>query len=72
MQEQEAQQDNRFLKGRQIAHMINDNIKISGTGEALLDFTDLVTVQLNNGNVQGFDTKWDEGPLTSFHDKNSR
>ena len=60
MEEQKAQQDNRFLKGSQFAYMINDNFKISGTGEALLDLNDLRRVLMNNDNVQGFDTKWDE------------
>ena len=38
VKEQKAQQDNRFVKGRQIAYMIYDHFKINGTGEALLDF----------------------------------
>ena len=59
MEEEKAQQDDRFLKGRQIAYMIHDYFKISGTGEALLDFNDLSRVHLKNDNVQG-DTKWDE------------
>ena len=41
MEEQKAQQDSRFLKGRHIAFMIWDNFKISGTGEDLLDFNEL-------------------------------
>ena len=56
MEERKAQQDNRFLAGRQTAYMICDNFKISGTGEALLDFDDLSRVQLKNDNVQSFDT----------------
>ena len=40
MEEQQAQQDNSFLKGRQIAYMFYNYLKISGTGEALLDFND--------------------------------
>ena len=60
MEEQKAQHHNRFLKGRRVAYMINDNFKISGTGEALLDLNDLRRVLLNNDNVQGFDTKCDE------------
>ena len=58
MEEGKAQQDNRFLNEKQIAHMIYDNIKTSGAGEALLDFNDLLRVQLKNDNVQGSDTKW--------------
>ena len=60
MEEQKAQQDSRFLKRRQIAYMTYDNFKISGTSEALLNFTDLLRVQLKNGNLRGFDSKWDE------------
>ena len=60
VEEQKAHQDSRFLQGRQIACMIYDNFKISGTGEALLDFFDLLRLQLKNDNVQGFDTKQDE------------
>ena len=60
MEEQEAQQDNQFLKGRQIAYVIFDYLKTSGIGEALLYFNDLLRVQLKNDNVQVFDTKWDE------------
>ena len=37
-------------------YMICENFKISGTGEALLDFNDLLR---ETDNVQGFDT-WDE------------
>ena len=59
MEEEKAQQDNRFLKGRQIANMINDYFKISATSEALLDFNDLLRVHLKNDYVQSFDTKWD-------------
>ena len=64
MEEQKAQQDNRFLKGRQIANMINDHFKISGTREAFLDFKDPLRVQMKNDNVQGFDTKWSEVRLS--------
>ena len=51
-EEQEAQQDNRFLKRRQTAFLICVNFNISGTGEALLDFNELLRVQLMNDNVQ--------------------
>ena len=69
MEEQQAEQDNRFLKRRQIANMIYDNFKISETGEALLDNIDLLRVQLDNDNVQGFDTKWDGDILEKWYKK---
>ena len=71
MKEQKAQQDTRFLNGRQIAYMIGDNFKISGTSEALLDINDQLGVHLKDDNLQGFDTKWDE-ILLSLNDKSSR
>ena len=40
MQEEKEKQDNRFLRGRQIAFMIFDQVKISGTSETHLDFVD--------------------------------
>ena len=60
-----AQQDNKFLKGTEVAYMIYDYFKISGTGEGLLDSDDLSRVQLKDDNVQGFDTKRDDVLL--FH-----
>ena len=59
-EEEKTQQDNRFLSGRQIAYIVFDSFKISGTGGAPLDFNDLLRVQLKSDNVQGFDTKCDE------------
>ena len=65
MEERKAQQDNRFLKGRQIAENIYDLFKITGASEALVDFNELLEVQLKNDNVQGFGTKCDRGFLLS-------
>ena len=64
MEKLKEQQDIWLLKGRHIAWMIHDNFKISGTGEALLDFNDLLRVDLKYDNLQGFDTRWDEVPLS--------
>ena len=40
--------------------MIFDYFKISGTGESLFDFNDILRVLLKSDKVQGFDTSWDE------------
>ena len=37
VEEQKVQQEDRFLKLRQIAYMMSENFKISGNGEALLN-----------------------------------
>ena len=58
--ENNARQDNRLLNGRQTAYMIYDNLRIRGTGVAILDCNGLPRVQLETHNLQGFDTKWDE------------
>ena len=60
MEAQRTKQDIRFLKGRQIAYIDFHHFKISGTGETLNDFDDLLRVQLKKDKVQGFDTKWDK------------
>ena len=41
MEEYKAQQDNRFLQGRQCAYMIYDYFKTRGTGEPLVDIWSL-------------------------------
>ena len=53
-----AQQDNRFLKGRQITCMIYDYFKISGNMRSSCNA--LLRVQLKNDNVQGFDPTCEE------------
>ena len=53
--ERKAQSEKRSLTGRQIACMICDF-----HNEAIWDFRDLSKVQLNNDNVQPFNSKWDE------------
>ena len=60
MEEQQAAQDNRFLKGRQIFYMVYDKFKISGAGEALLGVNELLKVHFYNDNAQVFHTRWDE------------
>ena len=55
MEEQKAQFDNRFLKRRQIASMIFDHFKISGTREGRLDYKDHWRLQLEGEVVQGLD-----------------
>ena len=40
--------------------MIYDNFRVTGKGESIWDFSDLMEVALRKKNVQGFDTKRDE------------
>ena len=60
IEEQKAQNEDRFLRGRQIAFMIYDYFRITSKDESILDFCDLMGISLRGDNVEGFDTKWDQ------------
>ena len=58
--EQKAQKEDRFLRGRQIAFMIYDYFRVTGAHDTVLDYVDLFSVTLRVDNIQEFDTRWDE------------
>ena len=60
LQEQKAQKEDRFLRGRQIAFMIYDYFRVTGAHDTVSDYADLFSVTLRNDDVQEFDTRWDE------------
>ena len=60
LEEQEAQIEDRFLRGRQVAFMIYDYFRVTGAHETVLDYAGLSFVTLQDDNVQEFDTRWDE------------
>ena len=60
LEEQKAQKEDPFLRGRQIAFMICNFFRVTGTHDAALDYSDLFSVTLRDGNIQEFTTKWDE------------
>ena len=53
-------QQSTFLTGRQVAWMIIEHFKTREPDGAVLDLSDLLTVELRNDNLQSFDTQWDE------------
>ena len=59
-EEQKAQKEDRFLRGRQIAFMIYDYFRVTGARDTKLDYADLFSVTLRDDNIQEFDTRWDE------------
>ena len=59
-EEQKAQKDDRFLRGRQIAFMIYDYFRVVGAHDAVLDYADFSLLLFYDDNVQEFDTRWDE------------
>ena len=60
LEEQKAQKEDRFLRGRQIAYMIYDYFLVTGAHDTVFDYADLFTITLRNDNVQEFDARWDE------------
>ena len=60
LEEQNAQKEDRFLRGRQIAFMIYDYFWVSGAHDTVLDYADLFTITLRNDDVQELDTRWCE------------
>ena len=64
LEEQKAQKEDRFLRGRQIAYVIYDYFRVIGAHDTALDYADLFSVTLRDDNVQEFDTRWDEARLS--------
>ena len=59
LEEQKAQKQNRFLRGRQIAYLIYDYFRVTGVQDSVENYADLFTISLRNDNIQEFDSKWD-------------
>ena len=60
LEEQKAQKEDRFLRGRQIAFTIYDNFRVTGAHDTVLDYADLFSVTPRDDNIQEFGTKYDE------------
>ena len=60
LEEQKAQKEDRFLRGRQIAYLIYEQFRVTGTDDSVENYTDLFTCVLRNDDLQEVDSKWDE------------
>ena len=60
LEEQKAQKEDQFLRGRQIAFMIYDYFRVTCAHRTALDYADFFSVTLHGDNIQDFDTRWDE------------
>ena len=70
LEEQKAQKEDRFLRGRQIAYLIYGYFRVTGANDSVDNYADLFTVVLRNDDIQEFDSKlgWsfiinDENPI---------
>ena len=59
LEEQKAQKQDSFLRGRQIAYLIYDYFRITGIHDSVENYADLFTISLRNDDFQEFDSKWD-------------
>ena len=59
LEDQEAQKEDRFLRGRLIAHMIYEYFRVTGANDSVENYADPFTSVLRNDDIQEFDSKWD-------------
>ena len=59
LEEQKAQKEDRFLRGRQIAYLIYEYFRVTGANDSFENFADLITIVLRNDDIQEFDSKLD-------------
>ena len=59
LEEQKAQKEDRFLRGRQIAYLIYEYFRVTGANDSVENYADLFTIGLRNDDIQEFDSKWD-------------
>ena len=60
LEERKAQNEDRFLGGRQIAYLIYEQFRVIGTDDSVENYTDLFTIVLRHDDIQEFDSKWTE------------
>ena len=63
-EEQKAQKEDRFLRGRQIAYMIHDYFRVTSAHDTVFDYADLFSVTLRNDDVEEVYSRRDEILLT--------
>ena len=59
LDEQKAQKQDRFLRGRQIAYLIYEYFRVTGANDSVANSADLFTISLRTDDIQEFDSKWD-------------
>ena len=59
LEEQKAQKEDCFLRGRQIAYLIYDYFRVTGANDSVENYADLFTIGLRKDDIQEFDSKWD-------------
>ena len=63
VEEQRTHKDNRFLRGRQIAYLIFEYFRPSGSYDELQELSGLFSIKLENDDIQDFDSRWEQSLL---------
>ena len=72
LEEQKAQKEDRFLRGRQITYLIYEYFRVTGANDSVKNYDHLITIALRNDDIQEFDSKWDGILLSMTQIKNTR
>ena len=59
LEEQKAQKEDRFFRGRQIAYLIYEYFRVTEAHDSVENYADLFTISLRNDDIQEFDSKWE-------------
>ena len=59
LEEQKAQKEDRFFRGRQIAYLIYEYFRVTGANDSVENYADLFAIALRDDDIQEFDSKWD-------------
>ena len=65
VEEQRAQNNDQFLRGRQIASMIYDHFRSTGSCDGIQGLSDLFSVRLLNDDIHDFDLRWKQAVLST-------
>ena len=69
LEEQKTQEEDRFLRGRQIAFMIYDYFRVTGAHDTVVDYVDLFSVTLHDVKYSGI--RYEKGRSSIVYVKNS-
>ena len=60
LEEMKTPEEDRFLRGRQIAYLIYEYFWVIGAHDSVENYAALFTIVLRNDDILEFDSKWDE------------
>ena len=60
VEEQRAQKDNRFLRGRQITYLIYEYFRPTGSDDEIQGLLKWISIKLENDDIQDFDLRWEQ------------